>query len=80
MNAAELEQQQQKAPTTIDLIIRWMPQTGQIQIAWPNIDDTIKMGMLEMAKASLIEMRTKNAINGGAGMILPVSSMPKIGH
>lgn len=37
-----------------EVVIRYLPQTGQIQVGSSQIDDVTKMGMLEMAKVALI--------------------------
>lgn len=45
----------------IDIVIRLIPQTGQFMVKWPDgVDEVTRMGMVEMAKASLI-MEMKGA-------------------
>jgi len=41
------------------LTIKWTPQTGQLQVNFPQIDAVSILGMLEFAKVSLNEMRAK---------------------
>ncbi len=59
----------------IDIVIRWMPSTGSIQIAWPQVDDVIKLGLIEMAKTSLTEMRLKQA---DSALVVPQGNVPKL--
>lgn len=62
----------------VDIVIRWLPATGQLQIAWPAVDDTIKLGLLEMAKATLVEARIKMALGRpDAGLIVPATLAPR---
>lgn len=63
---------------TIELHIRWNPAQGRLEIGWPMVDDTIKLGLLEMAKTSLIEARIKSAIGRPeAGLIVPATLAPR---
>lgn len=55
----------------IRLTITWSPQTGQIEIGWPNVDDIVKLGMLEMAKTVLVEMRAKAGMAQPSPLVLP---------
>jgi len=41
------------------LTIKWNPQTGQVQVSFPQVDHVSILGMLEFAKVSLLEMRAK---------------------
>lgn len=59
--------------TTFHLIIRWVPELGQISVSWPPLDDVMKLGMLEMAKEVLAENRASDASVRAqkAGIVLP---------
>lgn len=52
------------------LVIEWTPATGQFNLGVPQVDDTIKLGMLEMAKQVIAEMRGKTA-KESSGLIVP---------
>lgn len=41
------------------LQIKWSPQTGSVSVAFPQVDHVTILGMLEFAKVSLLEMRSK---------------------
>jgi len=49
------------APATdgLNLTINWNPSTGQIKVAFPQIDHLMILGMIEFAKVSLLELRAK---------------------
>ena len=49
------------APATdgFNLVINWNPSTGQVKVAFPQIDHLMVLGMIEFAKVSLLEMRAK---------------------
>jgi len=49
------------APATdgLNLVINWNPSTGQVKVAFPQVDHLLCLGMIEFAKISLIEMRAK---------------------
>lgn len=59
---------------SIQIAIIWTPSTGQIQLAWPAVDDVIKLGMLEMAKMALMEARHQ----GEPKRIMPVGAIPNL--
>lgn len=62
----------------IEVHMRWSPGVGKFEIGWPQVDDTIKIGMLGMAYASLIEARVKSAIGRpDAGLVIPVGVAPR---
>lgn len=65
--------QVQDAPI-FTLVIRWSP-AGAMQIQWPQIDDLAKLGMLEMAKAVLVEGRVKQAMGQGSSLVVPAPGM-----
>lgn len=43
----------------IELHIKFIPQTGQFLVSFPQVDHVTIMGLLEFAKLNLIEMRNK---------------------
>jgi hypothetical protein len=43
----------------LNLVINWNPQTGQVKVAFPQVDHLMILGMIEFAKVSLLEMRSK---------------------
>ena len=43
----------------ISLTIIWSPNTGQVKIAFPQIDVVGILGLLEMAKVVLLDQRSK---------------------
>jgi hypothetical protein len=45
-------------PPVFEILIRWSP-TGQMQAVFPQVDPTLSLGMLEMAKALLHDQRQK---------------------
>lgn len=45
--------------TEITLTISWSPSTGQVKVAFPQIDIIGVLGLLEMAKLVLTEQRSK---------------------
>lgn len=66
-NGAQAAQQVQ----VFEVIIRWVPATGQIQVASSQMDDTIKFGMLEMAKVAINQQREAAASGKGPSLIVP---------
>ena len=58
---------------SFDLVIRWVPEVGQIQVSWPELDDVAKLGMLEMAKQVLAEHRSQSVAVKAAqsGLVIP---------
>ena len=44
----------QQEVIALELAIRWMPQTGQLQVVGSQVDDVTKLGMLEMAKVAIL--------------------------
>ncbi len=56
---------------TIRITIEWQPANGQINFGWPQVDDVIKLGMLEMAKSVLTEVRTKANAASASPLIVP---------
>lgn len=47
-------------PPIFQIVIQWSP-SGEIRIGWPQVDDVIKLGMIEFAKSLLIEERAKQS-------------------
>jgi hypothetical protein len=43
----------------LTLSINWNPSTGQVKVAYPQVDHLMILGMIEFAKVSLMEMRAK---------------------
>ena len=43
----------------IELHIKFIPQTGQFMVQFPQVDHVTIMGLLEFAKVNLLEMRAK---------------------
>jgi hypothetical protein len=43
----------------LNLVINWNPSTGQVKVAFPQVDHLMIFGMIEFAKVSLLEMRAK---------------------
>ena len=39
----------------LELAIRWIPQTGQLQVIGSEVDVVTKLGMLEMAKVAILK-------------------------
>ena len=66
---------QQAAAQSLGIQIVWTPAKGQLQVQWPQVDDTIKLGMLEMAKAVLLEARVRGP--EGQPLIVPGRFAPK---
>jgi hypothetical protein len=64
------------APVVLELTIQWSPQTGQLGIKWPQVDDVLKMGMLEMAKSVMIEARAQAGMSKPSSLVIPAARMP----
>jgi len=43
----------------LQLVVAWNPQTGSVRVSFPQIDHVSILGMIELAKVSLYEMRAK---------------------
>ena len=69
--STENEKQPVSAPAALRIMIEWRPQVGQLYVEWPQIDDVMKMGMIEMAKSMLSESRIKNSKTSDSGLLLP---------
>jgi hypothetical protein len=54
-----------------ELVIRWMPQTGQIQFGCSVNDQIVQLGMLEMAKMALVEQKVQAMLGHGPSVIVP---------
>lgn len=59
------------APPLIRIVIDWMPTQGRIEIGWPQVDDVIKLGLLEMAKQVLGEQRSKQGMSADKQIVVP---------
>ena len=57
-----------------ELVVRWSP-NGTLQAAFPTIDPTITMGMLEMAKILLKQKIDKAA---DSPLIVPAARIPAV--
>lgn len=64
-----------QASPSIQIGIIWTPSSGSLQVMWPAVDDTIKLGMLEMAKVVLLEARNQQQ---NKGRIMPASAIPNL--
>lgn len=58
-------------PQAIEIILRWLPQSGQFQVGMPAVDDVIKLGMLAMATQMVQEQRQQMASGKGPSLIVP---------
>lgn len=56
---------------SVELRIQWVPQLGQFRVSWPEIDDVIKLGMLQFAQTLLLEQRMKNGVAGDRPLVVP---------
>lgn len=54
-----------------ELVVRWIPSTGAVQVGSNLSDPVLQLGMLEMAKVALIEQRVLNATGKGSPVIVP---------
>lgn len=45
----------------LELAIRWLPQTGQLQVVGSQVDDVTRLGMLELAKAAILKQSDRQA-------------------
>ncbi len=59
----------------IQIVISFLPTTGQIQVQWPQIDDIGKLGLIEMAKVALLEERRQRANSEPSRLIVPVGRL-----
>lgn len=59
-----------KVAPAIQLAINWYPSSGRLEVMFPQTDDVVKLGMLEMAKQVLADMRAK-AQTTGPSLIIP---------
>jgi hypothetical protein len=55
----------------VRIVIDWMPTQGRIEIGWPQVDDVIKLGLLEMAKQVLGEQRARQGMAAGNNIVVP---------
>lgn len=67
---------QAQVADTFELIIRWRPSSGAVQVQFPNIDHVSMFGMLEMAKQVLTEARISQ---GAAKQLKPGLIVPPAG-
>lgn len=42
-----------------EIAIRWIPQTGQLQVVGSEVDDVTRLGMLELAKAAILAQKQR---------------------
>lgn len=59
MNAPNGAPVVEKQVVAFELAIRWVPQTGQLQVVGSEVDDVTKLGMLELAKVALIAQKNR---------------------
>jgi hypothetical protein len=65
----------QASAPIVEMMLRWAPQTGEFQMASPQIDDVVKLGMLAMAADLIAENRAKAARGEGPSLIVPAARM-----
>jgi hypothetical protein len=54
-----------------EVVIRWVPETGNIQFGSSVADPVIQLGLLEMAKMALIEQKIQTLMGKGPSLIVP---------
>jgi hypothetical protein len=62
--------------SVINIVIQWAPTKGQFGVQWPEVDDVIRLGMLQMALNVLSEARIKNGIGAEQRLIVPANRIP----
>ena len=67
----EEAQLEAKKVQMFEVIVRWVPETGQLQVGSSQVDPVIQYGMLEMAKQALTEQRQAVASGKGPSLIVP---------
>jgi hypothetical protein len=59
MSAIDDAVRQAQQNPVVEIIIQYVPNTGQLALRASNVDDVMKLGMLETAKSLIIEERVK---------------------
>lgn len=67
MGAVDEAIRQAQHNPVVEVIIQYVPNTGQLALRCSNVDDVMKLGMLETAKSLIIEERVKKA--GAQGVL-----------
>lgn len=70
----EAIRQAQQNPV-VEFIIQYVPNTGQLSVRCSNVDDIMKLGMLETAKSLILEERIKRSGGVGQGVLAVPSGM-----
>ncbi len=68
MNEIDAAVAQARKNPVVEVIIQYVPNTGQLALRCSNVDDVMKLGMLETAKSLIIEERVKKS-GGGQGVL-----------
>jgi hypothetical protein len=68
MNVIDEAVRQAQQNPVVEVIIQYVPNTGQLALRCSNVDDVMKFGMLETAKSLIIEERIKKAGSGVLGV------------
>lgn len=77
MDDAAAQQPIVKRPMNVyQLVIQWSPDTGQVQVQFPNVDDVSRLGMLEVAKGILLEARVKAGVAASEQLVIPARGLP----
>jgi hypothetical protein len=66
---------EQPSPT-LTVVIQWSPMKGQFAVQWPEVDDVIRFGLLQMAASNLSEARIKAGLGATNQLIVPARQMP----
>jgi len=61
----------QKVAHIHEVVIRWIPETGQIHFAASMPDPVVQLGLLEMAKMALIEQKVQALMGKTTSLIVP---------
>jgi len=69
---------EKKEVQLVEIKITLDPKTGQVSIGGPLTDAILCLGLLEMAKVSLLEFRQKQIAS--ATLKVPANGMPQLPH
>jgi hypothetical protein len=56
-----------------ELVVRWVPATGQVQFASSIPDEVAQLGLLEMAKMALVEKKIRAITGTEPSRIIPAA-------
>lgn len=59
------------AAQVYEVVIRWVPSSGQVQFASNTNDPVLQLGLLEFAKVCMIEQRVAAASGKGPALVVP---------